>query len=373
MSYHFKTIDEIGEIRDKRILVRVDFNVSEDGFVKDDFKIQKALPTINFLRQKGAIIFLLSHIGSQKNETMINVAEYSKKFFPVFFAESIQVAQSFKPKSGDVVILENVRLLGEGETKNDLDFAKSLASLADIYVNEAFSASHREHASVVSLPHILPSYAGFLFAEEVKNLSVAFDAPRPYVAICGGVKASTKIPLINEFLAKADVVFVGGALANDFFRARGENIGHSVDSEELISSETLLNKKLILPEDVKVLSGSGEVVIRNHDEINEEDTVVDIGPETIKSVTTIIQNAKFILWNGPLGWSNKGFIDGTKAIANIVGQSGAYSILGGGDSVDVLDDYNLLNNFSFVSTGGGAMMDFLVKGTLPGLTALQES
>lgn len=351
----------------------VDFNVPHEGIVvKDDFRIRKILPSINFLMEKGAKIFLLSHIGSEKNESLRFVAEYCQKFFPTTFAESIELAKSIDLKDGEIVMLENVRLLSDGEIANDPQFAEKLASLGDIYVNEAFSLSHRPHASVIGVSKLLPSYAGLLFAEEVKMLSKAFEPAHPFILVFGGKKAETKTPLIERFVFSADKIFVGGALANDFLKAKGFSVGRStVSINSLINKEWLHNPKIILPRNVIVDNGKArrETPIES---VGASDKIVDAGISFTEELKTRLIGAKLVIWNGPLGLCEDGMCLGTDSVAEAIAESGAFTIVGGGDTVSEIDNLGLESKFSFVSTGGGAMLEFLAKGTLPGIEIMKR-
>jgi len=353
-----RSIRDAGNLKGKRVLVRVDFNLPiTNGVVEDDFRIQKALPTIKFLIDSGALVTLVTHLGKDGTESLEPI---KKRFFEL----------SGIPES-QINFFDNVRKY-KGEEENDVEFAKVLAESADIYVNEAFPVSHREHASIVGVPKILPSYAGFQLEEEVKNLSRAFEAPEhPFLFILGGAKFSTKIPLMEKYLELADHVFVGGALADDFIKARGYEIGESLVSKESFGIEKFMNNpKLILPVDVKVRSLC-ELVNDKISEVGKDETILDIGDETIKKLEPIIKEAKFILWNGPLGKFEDGGAEGTKKILKLVAESNAESILGGGETVVLVRDAKMEDKFTFVSTGGGATLDFLVHGTLPGIKALQ--
>lgn len=360
-----RNIKQIKNLKGKTVLLRVDFNVPiENGKVMDDFRIIKALPTIKFLLKKGAKIILITHLGKDGKESLAPVIKH-------FFAIS-------KISENKVTFFENIRKFS-GEVKNNLAFAKKLARMVDptlsgragIYVNDAFSVSHRKHASIVLLPKLLPSYAGFQLEEEIENLSHAFKKTKhPFLFILGGAKFSTKMPLIKRYLKLADYVFVGGALANDFLKAKGCEVGHSLVSDTNYGiSELLKNKKLILPVDLVVRSENKLITVKA-EEVKKDENILDIGDTTVKNVETLIKKAKFILWNGPLGKYEDGGAEGTKKILKLVAASKAESIVGGGDTVVLITKLKIENKFSFVSTGGGATLDFLANGTLPGIKAL---
>ena len=374
-----RSIEQIKDIKGKRVIVRVDFNLPiKDGIVEDDFRIQKSLPTINFLQKKGAKIILISHIGKD-GETLAPVVEALSKFVEVKFVDQVigskVTAEVAQMKEGEIILLENLRKEG-GEKGCDKNFAESLAKLADIYVNEAFPVDHREDASIVLLPKLLPSYAGLQLQEEVNNLSRAFKKPEhPFLFILGGVKFSTKIPLIEKYLKLADDVFIGGALGNDFLKTKGYEVGVSLVSDDSYGIEKFIkDPKLVLPVDVVVKSGD-TFISKKVSEVAKDEVILDIGSESVKKLAELVKNSKLILWNGPLGKYEAGGGGATKEILKLIAESKAESIIGGGDLVSVLSSleprsYKLKPNL-FVSTGGGATLDFLANGTLPGIEALE--
>jgi phosphoglycerate kinase len=272
-------------------------------------------------------------------------------------------------KNGECALLENLRFY-HSEKDNDPTFAKELASLADIYVNDAFSVSHREHASTVGVPALLPSYAGFQLEKEIENLGRAFNPSHPFLFILGGAKFATKLPLLEKFMTIADMIFVGGALANDFFKAKGYEIGASRISEgDFNFSNYMDNPKLILPVDIR----NQDKVAKSAEHIGKADKNLDVGPKTIALLKQKIEKAEFILWNGPLGLYEDGFTEGTLEVAMIISQAterGAQTIVGGGDTLGAISSQGLKDKYTFISTGGGAMLDFLSQGTLPGIKAL---
>ena len=349
-----RSVKQIKNLKDKKVLMRVDFNVPiKNGEILDDFKIRKALPTIKFLQRKGAEVILISHLGKDGTESIKPVADCLKKYI-----------------KKNIILLDNIRKF-PGEVKNDLNFARKLAKLGDIYVNDAFSVSHRSHASIVSLPKFLPSYAGFQLEEEIKNLSKVFKKTKhPFLYIAGGAKFSTKIPLIRKYLRSADCVFVGGALSNNFLKAQGYEIGKSlVNNTNYNFKEILKNRKLILPEDIVVKSGN-RLINKRIDKIKKDEIILDIGSKTTKNLAQLVEKSKFILWNGPLGKYESSGARSTEKILRLVANSKIESIIGGGDIVALVSQMKIRNKFSFVSTGGGAMLDFLTTGTLPGIKAL---
>ncbi|MCU0660072.1 MAG: phosphoglycerate kinase [Candidatus Pacebacteria bacterium] len=370
----FKKITELKNIRGKRILVRVDFNVSiKKGKILDDFRIKKALPTIEYLKKKGAKIILISHLGD-KGESLSLVSKKLKTYIAHIFVREVVgekvLAQCSKMKNGEVLLLENLREHA-GETKNDLTFSRALASLADIYVNDAFPVCHRAHASVVGVAKLLPSYAGFQLLREITELSRVMHAPKqPFLFLLGGAKFETKIPLIKKFLKKADFVFVGGALANNFFKETGYEVGRSLVDTKLFGLKKLTRAdNLFLPVDVIVKTGRTHRV-KLPEEVTKQDTIVDIGPMSVTLIELFIARAKMVLWNGPMGNYEEGFGVATEDILSMLAQSRARTIVGGGDTVALVEKLKIENRLSFVSTGGGATIDFLSDGSLPGIDAL---
>jgi phosphoglycerate kinase len=353
-----------------KVLMRVDFNVPvQNGKVVDDFRIKKIMPTLKYLQDAGARIILMSHMEmaasskTKEKPSLRPVVEYLKgKGVICDFVENYRNAlgEIEKLGEGQVILLENLRM-NPGETKNDKDFAKELASLADIYVNEAFAVSHREHASVAAITEFIPSYAGLLFEQEVKHLSSAFNPDHPFLFVLSGAKFETKLPLIEKFMGIADKVFVGGALANNFFKEMGRDIGDSLVSPENFKLDRFFNSpKLLLP----------------IDSIKKDNAIQDAGPETVKMLEKEVMSAKYILWNGPLGAYETGYKEPTLELARTIAkatENGAKSILGGGDTLATIAELGTEDKYTFVSTGGGAMLEFLAQGTLPGVEALEKS
>ncbi len=370
-----KSIKSAKNLKGKKVLVRVDFNVPlKNGKVQDDFRIRKALPTIKFLASKGAKVILISHLGKGE-ESLLPVSRSLNKLIKSKFISGIYGPEVEKEvegmKNGDIILLENLRRDAGEKDANKL-FAMNLAQLADIYVNEAFPVSHRSDASIVVLPKLLPSYSGFQLEDEVKNLSHAFKKPKhPFVFILGGSKFSTKLPLIKKYLALADHVVIGGALLNDFLKAKGFNVGKSLVSDENFGIEKLIkSKKLILPEYVLVESGE-KLVEQRVEDIASDEYIVDVGRKSIAALESIIKKSKLILWNGTLGRYENGGAQASKDLIKLISASQAESIVGGGDTVLLVSEMKAGGKISFVSSGGGATLDFLSSGTLPGIKALK--
>lgn len=372
-----KTLHDIPRLQGVRVLLRADFNVPiKDGIVVEDFRIRAALPTIDFLRKGGAKIVLISHLESIDggNGSLRPVVDRLVSLgVPATFVENISDARTHieNLRDGECLLLENLRSFA-GEKENDQTFAQELASLGEVYVNEAFSASHREHASTVGVPAYIPGYAGIQLEKEIGHLSKAFDPAHPFMFILGGAKFETKLPLLQKFMDTADSVFIGGALATDFFRAKGYEIGTSLISKGDIGLSSYIDSpKLLIPVDVVVSSGA----TKSADGLSPEDKILDAGPKTIEMLRDQILTAKFILWNGPLGLYEDGYRGPTLELAKLIGEAtsrGAETIVGGGDTLAAIATLGIEDKFTFISTGGGAMLDFLAKGTLPAIEALEK-
>lgn len=367
-----RELKDLPDIKGKTVFVRVDYNVPVvDGKVGDDFRITKSFQTIDFLKEKGARIILASHIEGS-SETLRPVYEYLKELYPLvfvkdYFPQGKEVVHQYLD-AGGIVLLENLRIY-EGEKANDTMFAAYLSGFADYYVNEAFPAAHRSHASVVGIPKFIPGFAGSVFAEEIKNLSKVFHPEHPFLFILGGAKFETKLPLVEKFYESADTMFIGGALANDFFKSRGVATGKSLLSAGEFHLERFQSDKLQIPTDVVVENTDGKIT-KNIADVLADDVISDVGEQSIKHLAYSIAEARCIVWNGPLGNYEKGFKEGTLALAKAIAESGAQSIVGGGDTIASIKELTIEDKFTFISTGGGAMLDFLAHETLPGITAL---
>jgi len=372
-----KTITSIADtLQGKRVLVRVGVNVplTEAGDIADDFRLKRLLPTITFLREHGAKVLLVGHIGRKETDTLVPVFEYFKKLFSLQFLPSFEgdyVRHTLDGlHNGDVVLFENVRT-DVRECANDTSFAQLFASFADIYVNEAFVDSHRMHASIVGIPQYIEGYIGLWFEQEVKELRELLNPAHPFLFIIGGSKFETKFPLVKKFLLIADTVYVGGALANDLFCEKGYMIGVSrLSHADLELGAVVHNDRVMLPSDVRIVRNENEIVA-DPESLEDKDQIVDAGPQTLKELESVIMSAKTILWNGPLGFYEKGYQEGTKALAEYISRADAYTVVGGGDTLASINSLNLYDKFNFVSTGGGAMLAFLSEGTLPGIEALK--
>jgi len=380
------------KVKNKRVLVRCDFNVPLDdkGQITDDFRIRSTLPTINWLIKNGAKVILMSHFGSPEGnivetlkmdvvqQRLTEYLDLSVVKAPDCVGKEIE-SWTKEMKPGEILLLENLRFHKE-EEENDSRFAKKLAALGDIYINDAFGTCHRAHASIVGAPKFLPPFAGLLLEKEIKSLNKIIKNPkRPLVAAMGGAKVSTKIKLMKELLNYVDHLFVGGVLANTILKAKGMAVGKSKVDDEMIEETKKLNltsQKFHLPIDVVVsrdASGEAEIMRRGPGSVGEDELILDIGPDTIRLFESIAKKAKVIFWNGPMGYyENEKFAKGTIALAEIIARSKAYSIIGGGDAVSILEKLNLTKNIDHISTGGGAMLAYIAGEELPGIKALKQ-
>lgn len=388
-----KYTDEV-EIKNKRVLVRVDYNVSfkKDGSVNDDTRIKNSLPTLQLLLKGGNKLILMSHLGKPKGRDMAfsmkPVVERLKTYLPDYSIRLINDFLTEDTKSHgekEILVLENTRFY-EGEKKNDPMFSKQLAALGEVFVDDAFGSVHRAHASTVGVAAHLPSYGGLLLKQEVTMIKKAIEAPeRPVVAIIAGAKVSSKIGLIEKLMKTADTVLIGGAMTNNFLAAQGFEIGKGlVESEYIPEAQRLLDlarelhKEIILPVDRRIGLQNDEVTnptVKRTDAISKDDETLDIGPETEALFSRYISSAKTVIWNGPVGYfENPQFAKGSVALYNaILENPGATSILGGGDTLSVIKKLPNKDKITHISTGGGAMLELIEKGTLPGLDALDKS
>lgn len=389
-----RTISDI-KVKGKRVLVRVDFNVPlENGQITDDRRITESLRTINYLRRMGARIILASHLGRPKGKPApeLRLDPVAQRLSELLGAPVRKLPDCVGPdveagvaamKDGDVVLLENLRFHPEEEANDDA-FARTLASLADIFVNDAFGAAHRAHASTVGVAGYLPAVAGFLMEKELVNLSRALESPtRPFVAILGGKKVSDKIGVIRNLITKADTLLIGGAMAYTFFRAKGHDVGASlVEEDKLELARTLMEEArqrsvgFQLPEDVVVAdrfdeNAQHEVVPA--DAIPEGRMGMDIGPKTAAKYRSVILNARTVIWNGPMGvFEFPPFAEGTRQVAQAMADCTAVTIVGGGDSSAAVEQFGLAERMTHISTGGGASLEFMEGRELPGVAVLQE-
>ncbi|MBQ6991891.1 MAG: phosphoglycerate kinase [Clostridia bacterium] len=391
-----KTVKDI-DVNSKKVLVRCDFNVpisSEDGTITDNRRIKAAIPTIQYLLDNNAKVILCSHLGRPKGEfnqkySLKPVAEELSKLLnkEVKLATDV-IGESAKEltsnvKEGEVVLLENVRFHKE-EEKNAPEFSKALADMAELYVNDAFGTAHRAHSSTTGVADYLPAVSGFLIEKELEFLGGALENPaHPFVAILGGAKVSDKIGVIENLIDKVDTLIIGGGMAYTFYKAQGHSIGTSICEEDklelansLLEKAKAKNVEILLPLDNNVsaeYSNDAESMIVSSEEIPEGFMGLDIGPKTIEKFEEVVKNAKTVVWNGPLGVCEfSKFEVGTKAVASILANIDATTIIGGGDSAAAIEKLGLADKMTHISTGGGASLEFLEGKLLPGIECLEE-
>lgn len=389
-----KSIRDI-DVKGKKVFVRVDFNVPlENGAITDDTRIRETLPTIKYLIEHGAKIILASHLGRPKGQVVEEmrltpvVARLSELLGkPVVKADEAigpdAQAKAAALNEGDVLLLENVRFY-PGEEKNDPELAKAFASLADIFVNDAFGAAHRAHASTEGIAHYLPAVSGLLMEKELDVLGKALNNPeRPFTAIVGGSKVKDKIDVINKMIEIADNIIIGGGLSYTFFKAQGYEIGQSLcdDSKleltrEFVEKAKKLGKNFYLPVDVVIsdeFSANANTKIVGIDGIPADWEGIDIGPKTREIYADVIKNSKLVVWNGPMGvFEIEPFSHGTLAVAQACAETSAYTVIGGGDSAAAAEKFHLADKMDHISTGGGASLEFMEGKALPGVVALND-
>ncbi|WP_328824115.1 phosphoglycerate kinase [Planococcus glaciei] len=383
------------DLKGKRVFCRVDFNVPmSEGKVTDDTRIRAAVPTIEYLVENGAKVILASHLGRPKgtvNEDM-RLAAAGAKLSELLHKEVKSLDESIGPKveqeiasmnDGDIVLLENVRF-HPGEEKNDEELAKAFAALADVFVNDAFGAAHRAHASTAGIAKHLPSVSGLLLEKELDVLGKALSDPeRPFTAIIGGAKVKDKIGVIDHLLDKVDNLLIGGGLSYTFTKAQGHEIGTSLLEEDKIElAQSFIKKaeekgvKLYLPIDVvvtKEFSNDTETKVVPISEIPSDWMGLDIGPKTVELYSDVIMNSKLIIWNGPMGvFEMSSFENGTKSVAQAMAKTEAYTVIGGGDSAAAVEQFGVADQMDHISTGGGASLEFMEGKELPGVTALTD-
>ncbi|MCX6057720.1 MAG: phosphoglycerate kinase [Chloroflexi bacterium] len=386
-----KTVKDI-DIKNKRVLMRVDFNVPmADGKVSDDKRIKAALPTIKYVLEQGASLILMSHLGRPKSasdsafslraasEVLAALLETPVKMAPDCVGPEVEkLAQEMKP--GDVLMLENTRFHA-GEEKNDLDLAKQMAALGDVYVNDAFGSAHRAHSSTEGIARFLPAVSGFLMEQELEYLGRAVANPEhPYIAILGGAKISDKILVVETLLSKCDKLIIGGGMANTFLSAQGLNMQDSlVEAESLELAKTIMAKsseKIILPVDAIIadkFDAEANTQIVDVDKIPAGWRMLDVGPKTLELYKTSLNGVKLVVWNGPVGvFEMPKFAEGTFALARMLADSGAITVIGGGDSASAVKKAGVAKKMTHVSTGGGASLEFLEGKELPGVAALLD-
>ncbi|WP_099301686.1 phosphoglycerate kinase [Bacillus sp. Marseille-P3800] len=384
------------ELQGKIVFCRVDFNVPmKDGAITDETRIKAAIPTIQYLKEQGAKVLLASHLGRPKGEVVeeLRLAPVAKRLGELLGQEVQAVKEAHGSEvekavssmnNGDIAVLENVRFY-PGEEKNDAELAKAFANVADLYVNDAFGAAHRAHASTEGIAQYLPSAAGFLMEKELDVLGKALETPeRPFTAVIGGAKVKDKIGVIDHLLDKVDNLIIGGGLAYTFVKAQGHEVGKSLLEEDKIDLAKQFMQKakdkgvnFYMPEDVIVAddfsddANKKEVAIT---EIPADWEALDIGPKTAKTYANVLKESKLVIWNGPMGvFELESFAKGTKAIADALAEAeGTYSVIGGGDSAAAVEKFGLAEKMSHISTGGGASLEFMEGKALPGVVALSD-
>ena len=386
-----KTVKDI-DLKGKRVFMRVDFNVPmQDGKVTDDKRIRASLPTIKYVLDQGASLILASHLGRPKggpdpefslkpaSEVLASLLGVPVKMAPDTVGPEVEaMAKDLKP--GEVLLLENTRF-HKGEEKNDLELAKQMASLADVYVNDAFGSAHRAHSSTEGIARFLPAVSGFLMEQELEYLGRAVANPEhPYIAILGGAKISDKINVVETLLSKADKLIIGGGMANTFLAAKGYKMQDSLVEESSIeTAKSILEKsgdKLILPVDAVIadkFEADANSQVVDVDKIPAGWRMMDVGPKTLELYKRELQGAKLIVWNGPVGvFEMPKFAEGTFALARLLAESGATTVIGGGDSASAVKKAGVAKQMTHVSTGGGASLEFLEGKELPGVAALND-
>ncbi len=386
-----KTVKDI-DLKGKRVLMRVDFNVPmADGKVTDDKRIRASLPTIQYVLEQGASLILMSHLGRPKGgpdpefslkaaaEVLAGLLNRPVQMAPdCVGAEVEKMAQALKP--GEVLMLENTRFHA-GEEKNDLDLARQMAALGDVYVNDAFGSAHRAHSSTEGIARFLPAVSGFLMEQELEYLGRAVSNPEhPYIAILGGAKISDKILVVETLLSRCDKLIIGGGMANTFLAAKGFNMQESlVETASIDTAKGILAKsadKLVLPVDAVIADKFAEDAqsqVVDVDKIPAGWRAMDVGPKTLDLYKQALQGAKLIVWNGPVGvFEMPKFAEGTFALAHMLADSGATTVIGGGDSASAVKKAGVAKKMTHVSTGGGASLEFLEGKELPGVAALQD-
>ncbi|NCN11966.1 phosphoglycerate kinase [Candidatus Kaiserbacteria bacterium] len=371
-----KKVTDLKELRGKRVLLRASLNIPlKNGVIQNRLRLKRALPTMRYLREQGAKIIVLAHIGREPEETLRPIFDELERYLPLHWGGNV-MTEGFRQRmelmnDGDILLAENLRQ-HDGEENNDSVFVTHLASLGEIYVNDAFAEAHREHASTYGVAKILPAYAGLTLFEEVTELKKVMQPKSPSLFLLGGAKFETKMPLVEKYLELYDQVFIGGALAHDIFKARGWETGKSLVSDVSLKGSTFLNsKKLLVPIDVIVEGPEGRLT-KTPDTVTKDEKIFDCGPMTIAMLETYIEKAKTILWNGPFGAYEYGYEQSTEITARHIAAADAYSVLGGGDTVAAVEKMRINELFSFVSVGGGSMLTFLENGSTPVLDLLEE-
>lgn len=354
--------------KNKRVLVRLDLNVplDEQGLIQptDTDRIDTARKTLDYLRDAGAQVIIISHIGRDPKQSLAPVTEMMN--IPLF-----PLSVDKKKISEPVIMLENIRSDTREEARDNM-FAQELASDCDYFVNDAFAVSHRPHTSIVEIPKLLPSFVGFQLEQEITYLDKIFSAPHPAIAIVGGAKFETKLPVIKQLLPIMDRIIIGGALANNFYKEQGYEIGRSLIDPDALLGDLVHHEKIIIADTVIVESEQGTIE-KKIQHVTYDEKIVDIAPSGLNEFATMLTGASLVVWNGPMGNYENGFVAGTQKIIELIAEGESLSIIGGGDSVALIKQLGMQNKFSFLSTGGGAMLEYIAHKTLPGIQALDNN
>lgn len=372
-----RQITEVHDLAGKYVIIRSSFNIPlENGKPRNLFRLLRALPTLEYLKHAGARTIIISHIGRKETDSLQSVFDTLATKIPVTWGGAI-TGESFRAaradmQDGDILMTENLRQ-DVREEANDTGLAELIASYGDIYVNDGFAEAHRAHVSTVGVAKLLPAYAGITLTEEVTELRKAMQPESPSLFLLGGAKFETKMPLVEKYLETYDQVFIGGALVHDILKARGLEVGQSLVSDiSLVGAPFLVSPKLVTPVDVVVLTETGEKVVRPVDGVHPTDKIMDAGPATMAMLVPLINAAKTVLWNGPFGNYEAGYVETTELTAKTLAESQAFSIVGGGDTVAAIEKLGLNDKLGFVSIGGGAMLTLLEHGTTEALELLKK-
>lgn len=371
-----RKVTNIHDLRGKRVLLRASLNIPlKDGVIQNHLRLKRALPTMRYLHEQGAKVVVISHIGREPEETLKPIFDELAKYLPMHWGGNLlgeEFAQRFAMMGeGEILMAENLRQHA-GEEENEPEFVEKLATLGEIYINDAFAEAHREHASTYGVAQKLPAYAGLTLLEEVTELQKVMKPEHPSLFLLGGSKFETKMPLVEKYLDLYDVVFIGGALANDIFKARGYEVGTSMVSDvSLKGAKFLGSKKLLVPIDV-IVDGPNGRMTKTPDKVTKDEKIFDCGPMTVDMLSTYIEKAKTILWNGPFGAYEYGYQQSTEVTARNIAAALGYSVLGGGDTVAAVEKMKINELFGFVSIGGGSMLTYLEHGSTSVLDLLLD-
>ncbi len=375
LSSTMKPVTAAEDLRGKYVILRSSLNLPVvDGVVTNDYRLKKSLPTLRYLHEAGAKIILLGHIGRDPEETLKPVFEVLKQHLPTQWGGVIGSEECMERRGlmqeGDILMLENTR---QDERYKDAssNYDEEMAQLGEVFVFDAFAVAHREQASVTGIAAHMPSYAGLTMMQEVQKLSSVMKPVSPSLFIIGGAKFETKMPLVEKYLGLYNHIFVGGALVNDVLKAKGYEVGTSLVSDVSLAGEAFLHDpKLLMPVDLIVDGGAAGKRTCEIDQVQADEAILDVGPQTVAMLRDYIDKAATILWNGPFGNYEGGHVEATEAVAKLIAESDAASVVGGGDTVAAIEKLGINNDFSHVSIGGGAMLQFLEDGTLPIIESL---